>query len=47
MLQVFDILHLDGDSTRQLPYRERRMLLGGLALDGPAWRTRRALSTAC
>jgi bifunctional non-homologous end joining protein LigD len=39
MLQVFDLLHLDGRSTRGLPYRERRALLGELALDGPAWRT--------
>lgn len=38
MLQVFDVLHLDGRSTRALPYRERRMLLAELALDGPAWR---------
>ena len=39
LLQVFDILHLDGRSTRGLPYRERRALLEELALDGPAWRT--------
>ena len=39
MLQVFDVLHLDGRSTRALPYRERRALLEELALDGPAWRT--------
>jgi bifunctional non-homologous end joining protein LigD len=39
LLQVFDILHLDGHSTRGLPYRERRALLDELALDGPAWRT--------
>jgi bifunctional non-homologous end joining protein LigD len=39
MLQIFDVLHLDGRSTRELPYRERRELLGELALDGPAWRT--------
>ena len=39
MLQVFDVLHLDGHSTRALPYRERRALLEELALDGPAWRT--------
>jgi bifunctional non-homologous end joining protein LigD len=38
-LQIFDVLHLDGRSTRSLPYRDRRMLLGELALDGPAWRT--------
>ena len=39
MLQVFDLLHFDGRSTRALPYRERRVLLGELVLDGPAWRT--------
>jgi bifunctional non-homologous end joining protein LigD len=39
MLHVFDVLHLDGRSTRALPYRERRALLAGLAFDGPAWRT--------
>ena len=39
LLQVFDVLHLDGRSTRALPYRERRALLEELALDGPAWRT--------
>ena len=39
LLQVFDVLHLDGRSTRALPYRERRGLLEELALDGPAWRT--------
>ena len=39
VLQVFDVLHLDGRSTRALPYRERRALLDELALDGPAWRT--------
>jgi bifunctional non-homologous end joining protein LigD len=33
------VLHLDGGSTRALPYRERRALLEGLELDGPAWRT--------
>jgi bifunctional non-homologous end joining protein LigD len=38
-LQVFDVLHLDGYSTRALPYRDRRALLDELALDGPAWRT--------
>ena len=38
MLQAFDLLHLDGSSTRVLPYSERRSLLDELALDGPAWR---------
>lgn len=39
LLQLFDVLHLDGRSTRDLPYRDRRTLLDELALDGPAWRT--------
>jgi bifunctional non-homologous end joining protein LigD len=39
MLQVFDVLDLDGCSTRPLPYGERRALLEELELDGPAWRT--------
>jgi bifunctional non-homologous end joining protein LigD len=38
-LQVFDVLHLDGYSTRSLPYRERRTVLDELRLYGPAWRT--------
>jgi bifunctional non-homologous end joining protein LigD len=41
-LQVFDVLNLDGGSTRSLPYRERRALLDELALEGHAWRTPRA-----
>jgi bifunctional non-homologous end joining protein LigD len=39
ILQVFDLLHLDGSSTRPVPYSGRRALLEELALDGPAWRT--------
>jgi bifunctional non-homologous end joining protein LigD len=39
VLQAFDLLHLDGRSTRALPYLERRALLDELALEGPAWRT--------
>jgi bifunctional non-homologous end joining protein LigD len=39
ILQAFDLLHLDGRSTRVLRYSERRSLLEELALDGPAWRT--------
>lgn len=39
---AFDLLHLDGRSTRELPYERRRELLVDLALDGgPAWRTPR------
>jgi bifunctional non-homologous end joining protein LigD len=36
---LFDVLHLDGHNTRQLPYEDRRELLGGLELDGPNWQT--------
>lgn len=40
LLQVFFyVLHLDGRSTRPLPYSERRALLEELAIDGPARRT--------
>jgi bifunctional non-homologous end joining protein LigD len=39
---AFDLLHLDGRSTRELPYERRRELLLELALDdGPRWRTPR------
>jgi ATP dependent DNA ligase domain len=34
-------LHLDGRSTRELPYERRRELLLDLALDEPGWRTPR------
>jgi bifunctional non-homologous end joining protein LigD len=36
---IFDLLHLDGHSTLELPYRERRALLEELGLKGPAWQT--------
>jgi bifunctional non-homologous end joining protein LigD len=36
---LFDLLYLDGHSTLELSYRERRALLDGLGLRGPAWRT--------
>ncbi len=36
---IFDLLHLDGESTRDLPYTERRELLEGLELDGDSWQT--------
>ena len=36
---AFDILHLDGRSTIDLSYVDRRRLLESLHLDGPAWRT--------
>lgn len=35
---IFDLLHLDGRSLSELPYSERRRLLEGLGLEGPAWR---------
>jgi bifunctional non-homologous end joining protein LigD len=38
---AFDVLHLDGHSTRGLPYERRRELLLDLALDGSGWRTPR------
>ena len=40
VLAIFDVLHLDGHSTRSLPYRDRRRLLDLLGLDqpGPSWR---------
>ncbi|MEX2194681.1 MAG: non-homologous end-joining DNA ligase [Thermoleophilaceae bacterium] len=36
---IFDVLHLDGRSTAGLTYDERRELLEGMGLEGPAWRT--------
>lgn len=39
VLQIFDLLFLDGRSTTALPYRDRRRLLEGLELAGPCWRT--------
>src|SRR5215212_5305743 len=44
MLVIFDLLHLAGRSTRNLPYRERRARLDELGLPGPAWQTPRAFS---
>jgi bifunctional non-homologous end joining protein LigD len=39
---AFDLLHLDGRSTRELPYERRRELLRDLGLDdGARWRTPR------
>lgn len=34
---IFDLLWLDGHATMGLPYLERRELLAGLGLSGPAW----------
>ena len=36
---LFDVLWLDGHSTCELPYTDRRKLLEGLALAGPTWQT--------
>lgn len=36
---VFDVLGLDGRSTMQLPYVERRAILESLELSGPWWQT--------
>ena len=36
---LFDILWLDGHSTMDLPYTERRELLTGLQLTGASWQT--------
>jgi bifunctional non-homologous end joining protein LigD len=36
---IFDLLYLDGRVTMDLPYEERRALLGELGLEGPAWQT--------
>ena len=36
---AFDLLELDGESTLELPYRERRALLEGLELEGASWQT--------
>jgi bifunctional non-homologous end joining protein LigD len=36
---IFDLLYLDGHSTMQLPYVDRRKLLEQLELEGPNWRT--------
>ena len=39
MYVLFDVLWLDGRSTTDLPYTERRDLLASLELGGPSWRT--------
>jgi bifunctional non-homologous end joining protein LigD len=36
---LFDVLWLDGHSTMELPYTERRALLTGLELTGASWQT--------
>jgi bifunctional non-homologous end joining protein LigD len=39
VLMIFDVLWLDGHSTMELPYTDRRALLDQLALAGPTWQT--------
>jgi bifunctional non-homologous end joining protein LigD len=36
---LFDVLHVDGESTRSLAWTERRAVLEGLELKGPNWQT--------
>jgi bifunctional non-homologous end joining protein LigD len=38
-IMLYDLLFLDGRPTTEAPYEERRELLEGLGLDGPAWQT--------
>ncbi len=38
-LMLFDLLWLDGHSLMELPYRDRRELLGELRLAGTSWQT--------
>jgi bifunctional non-homologous end joining protein LigD len=39
VLMLVDVLHLDGHPLDDRPYEERRAVLDGLALAGPAWQT--------
>jgi len=39
VVMLFDLLWLEGHSTLELPYAERRRLLERLGLSGPAWQT--------
>lgn len=39
---IFDVLHLDGASTRDLPWTERRRVLDDLRLQGSGWQTPKA-----
>ena len=43
---AFDVVHLDGHPTLNLPYDERRALLESLALEGPNWHTPPAFTDA-
>lgn len=35
---IFDVLHVDGNDTMSLPFRDRRRLLEQIVEDGPHWR---------
>jgi bifunctional non-homologous end joining protein LigD len=41
VFEIYDLLYLDGHSTTDLPWSDRRTLLADLDLDGEAWRTSR------
>ncbi|MET9768723.1 ATP-dependent DNA ligase [Streptomyces sp. NPDC006415] len=43
-LMLFDVVHLDGRPVTSLSYAERRELLEGLGLAGPAWSTPAAIT---
>ncbi|MEW2312191.1 non-homologous end-joining DNA ligase [Streptomyces sp. NPDC006864] len=43
-LMLFDVVYLDGRLLTGLPYTERRQLLEGLGLAGPAWSTPAAIT---
>lgn len=43
-LMLFDVVHLDGRPVTGLPCAERRGLLEGLGLAGPAWSTPAAIT---
>ncbi|HEY4376862.1 MAG TPA: non-homologous end-joining DNA ligase [Acidimicrobiales bacterium] len=42
--QIFDLLYLDGVATLDLPYQDRRRLLGELVEPGPSWQVPRHLT---
>ncbi len=43
-LMLFDVVHLEGRLLTGLPYAERREVLEGLGLAGPAWSTPSAMT---
>jgi hypothetical protein len=46
MFVAFDLLHLDGEDRCGRPLVERKVLLDGLGLVGPAWATNGWYATA-